>query len=81
MKTKINIKDRIVDVYDCDTGECEDELISFLDRKMKIRFHSAYFNNQKVVFIHGIQNSGDHSITITGYRKKQPGENISVSFG
>lgn len=79
MTKKIDMKNRVVDIYDCNTGECEDEIVSFLNRKMVVRLHSAYFSNQNYVFIHGTQSRGS-GIVIKSYRKKQPGENISVSY-
>jgi hypothetical protein len=43
MRKNIDMKNRVVDMYDVDTGKNEAEIISYLDRKMKVRFHSATF--------------------------------------
>lgn len=80
MQKKIDMKNRVVDLWDVDTGQFESEIVSYLDRKMKVRFHSAYFNNARYVFIRGSGDQSQNSITVSSYRKKQPGENISISF-
>lgn len=82
MNKKIDLKNRVVDIFDCDnTGDYEDEIIGYLDKKMKVRFHAARFNNNDYVFL---GNSKDHfggSITVSSYRKKRDGEDISVLIG
>ena len=80
MQKKIDIKNRVVDYWDVNTGDSEQEIISYLKRNMKVRLHSAYFNNKHYVFIRGKGDQSSNSITVSSYRKKQPGENISVSF-
>jgi len=80
MQKKIDMKNRIVDMWDVDTGRHESEIVSYLDRSMKVRFHSAHFNNSRYVFIRGSGDQSQNSITVSSYRKKQPGENVSVSF-
>jgi len=80
MQKSIDLKNRMVDMYDVDTGTYENEIVGYLDRKMRVRFHSAFFNNNRYVFIRGQQDQSSNSITVSSYRKKQPGENISVSF-
>lgn len=80
MRKKIDIKNRVVDYWDVDTGEEEHEIVSYLDRKMKVRLHSAYFNNKDFVFIRGSGDQSSRSITVSSYRRKKAGENISVSF-
>lgn len=80
MTKKIDIKNRIVDYWDVDTGQQENEIVSYLDRQMKVRLHSAYFNNKLYVFIRGPKDQSSNSIMVSSYRKKQPGENISVSY-
>lgn len=80
MQKKIDLKKRIVELWDVNTGLIESEIVGYLDRKMKVCFYSAYFNNLRYVFIRGVEDQSNNSITVSGYRKKQPGENISVSF-
>lgn len=80
MNKQIDLKNRTVDMWDVDTGQCESEIISYLDRQMRVRLHSAFFNNSKYVFIRTAQDQSQNSITVSKYRKKLPGENISVSF-
>lgn len=81
MRKNIDLKNRVVDIYDCDTGKDESEILKYLDRKMKVRFHSAYFNNSRYVFIGKPSDGASKSITVSGYRKKQPGETTSVEIG
>ncbi len=80
MQKSIDIKNRVVDMHNVNTGTHENEIVSYLDRGMKVRFHSAHFNNHQYVFIRGPSDQSSNSITVSSYRKKQPGENISVSF-
>lgn len=80
MRKNIDLKNRIVDMYDVDTGLHESEIISYLDRNMRVSFHSAYFNNNRYVFIGDPKESLPNAITVSGYRKKQPGEKISVDI-
>lgn len=81
MNKSIDLKNRVVDMYDVDTKDDEAEIIKYLDRKMKVRFHSAYFNNSRYVFIGKPSDGTNNSITVSGYRKKQPGETTSVEIG
>jgi hypothetical protein len=81
MRKNIDMKNRVVDMYDINTGAHEDEIISYLDRKMKVRFHSATFNNSKYVFTGNPHDTAANSITVSGYRKKLSGEKISVDIG
>ena len=80
MQKNIDMKNRIVDMYNVDTGMYEDEIVSYLDRQMRVRFHSAYFNNSKYVFIRKPSDQSSNAITVSSYRRKSTGENISVSF-
>jgi hypothetical protein len=80
MNKKIDLKNRVVDIYNSNTQDDEQEIIGYLDRQMKVRFHSAHFNNNYYVFIGRPSDSARNSITISGYRKKQPGEKISVEI-
>ena len=80
MQKHIDLKNRVVDMYDVDTGDCEDEIIKYLDKKMKVRFHSATFNNKNYVFTGNPKDRANNSFTISGYRRKQPGENTSIDI-
>ena len=80
MQKKIDMKNRVVDLWDVDTGQFESEIVSYLDRKMRVRFHSAHFNNSRYVFIRTAQDQSQNSITVSSYRRKKTGENISLSF-
>lgn len=80
MQKKIDTKNRVVEMWNVDTGKYEDDIVSYLDRQMRVVFHDAYFNNSRYVFIRKPSDQSSFSITVSAYRKKQPGENISVSF-
>jgi hypothetical protein len=80
MNKNIDLKNRVVDMYDVDTGQYESEIIGYLDRKMKVRFHSATFNNAKYVFTGNPHDKANNAITVSGYRKKIPGEKISIEI-
>jgi hypothetical protein len=78
MRKDINIKERIVHMYDVDTGIFEDEIINYLDKQMKVRFHSAFFNNSKYIFISRPSEQVPNSITVSEYRKKGETEKSSA---
>lgn len=80
MQKNIDLKNRVVDMYDVDTGACESEIVSYLDRKMKVRFHSATFNNTHYVFTGNPKDKAANAITVSGYRKKTPGEKVSIDI-
>lgn len=81
MNKQIDIKNGKVDIYDVDTGLHEEEIVSYLKRNMKVVFHGAKFSNRKYVFTGNPDSHINNSITITGYRKKNPGERVSVDIG
>ena len=81
MNKKLDLKNKIVHFYEVDTGLVEDEIASYIDRDMKIRFYSAVFNNSKYVFIGDPNDKFPNSITISKYRKKTAGEKISIQIG
>jgi len=81
MKKNVNLKDRVVDMWEVDTGLHESEIVSYLDRKMKVRFHSARFSNSTYVFTGNPKDGPSDCITVSGYRKKQPGEKVSIDIG
>jgi hypothetical protein len=77
MKKDIDIKGRLVEYWNIDTGMYEDEIVKYLDKKMKVRFHSASFNNSKYTFISNPAEQVSNSITVSGYRHKS-GSNAVV---
>lgn len=81
MNKKIDLKSRIVEIFNVDTGLHEDEIISYLQRQMKVVFHAANFSNRKYVFTGDPNEHINNAITVTGFRKKKPGERISVDIG
>lgn len=78
MKKDIDIKDRIVNMHDVDTGAHESEVVKYLDKKMKVRFHSVYFNNSRYTFLGKPTEQTSGSITVSSYRRRASGENQSV---
>ena len=80
MTKNINIKDRIVDFYDVDMVDVEDEMVSYLDKKMKVRIHSATIGSNKYVFTGNPKDHASNSITVSGYRAKKPGEKTSIDI-
>ena len=80
MQKHIDMKNRVVDMYDVDTKDCEAEIIGYLDRKMKVRFHSATFNNPHYVFTGNPVEAAPNSITVSGYRKKGLNEHTSIDI-
>lgn len=81
MNKKLDLKNRVVHFYDVDTGLVEDEIVSYIDRNMKVRFYGATFSNRKYVFTGTPADKFPNSITVSGYRKKQAGERISIQIG
>ena len=81
MQKKIDLKNGVVELWEVDTGLHENEIKSYLDRKMKVRFHSAFFNNSKYVWTGNPDEGIANSITVSGYRKKNPGEKVSIDIG
>ena len=78
MKKDIDLKSRLVEMYDVNTGMYEDEIASYLDKNMRVRFYSASFCNNKYVFIGTPADNVGNSITVISYRRKNAGENVSV---
>jgi len=89
MLKTIDIKNRIVELTDVNTGdndpqtgECyEDMIIGWIDKKMKVCFHSVILNNSKYVFTGNPKDRINNAITISGYRQKKPGEKVSIDIG
>lgn len=78
MKKDIDIKGRIVNMYDIDTGAYENEVIKYLDKQMKVRFHSVFFNNSRYTFFGTPAEQESYSITISSYKKRDAGDKSSV---
>lgn len=70
MKKDIDIKTRIVHMHDIDTGVHESEVVKYLDKQMKVRFHSAAFNNSKYTFVGSPADQASNSITVSSYRSR-----------
>ena len=80
MNKSIDLKNRVVDVYSCDTGDDEDEIVGYLNRKMVVRFHNVAFNNSKYVFQGNPKDSAPGTIGVSSFRPKKPGERVSVDI-
>ena len=80
MRKDIDIKERIVHMHDIDTGVYESEIIKYLDKKMKVRIHSAFFNNKNYTFIGKASEQVSNSFTIDEYRKKSPDDRSAVEI-
>jgi len=78
MNKTINIKDRVVDMSEVDTGKDEAEIIKYLDKKMKVRFHDVIFNNSNYVFTGTPDEQVPNSITVSGYEKRDPSSKSAV---
>lgn len=78
MKKDISVKKRLVEYWEIDTGIYENEIIRYLDKKMKVRFHSASFNNSKYTFVGNPSEQTKNSITVTGYRYKDNNNAIVI---
>jgi len=78
MRKDIDIKGRIVHMYDVDTGIYEGEIVAYLDKQMKVRFHSAAFNNSKYTFISKPSEQVPNSITVSGYKRKDGSNAIII---
>jgi len=80
MHKNVDIKNRTVEYFSVDTGSYENEIFNLLKRNMKVIFYSATFNNRKYVFTGSPSGMIANSITVTGFRAKAPGENLSVEI-
>ena len=88
MNKSIDIKNRIVDLTDVNTGDhdpqtgkrYEDLIVEWLDKKMRVCFHSVTLNNQTYVFTGNPNDHIHNAITVSGYRTKQAGEKTSIDI-
>lgn len=71
MHKKIDIKNRIVHYYDIDTGKFEEEIINYLNKKMKIKLHSPYLGHIKYILFGKPEEQTSNSITISSYKIRQ----------
>ena len=81
MQRNVDIKNRVVDYHDVNTGDYEEEIINYLNKRMKVRFHSAHFTNKNYVFTGKPEHHSSNSITVSGYRRREPGETNTVVIG
>lgn len=71
MKKDIDIKNRVVDMYEVDTGRDQDEIVKYMNKQMKVRFHSVYFSpNCKYQFVGKKEDQASNSITVSSYTFK-----------
>ena len=88
MQKSIDIKNRIVDLTDVNTGDndpqtgkrYEDLIVEWLNKKMRVCFHSVILNNSTYVFTGNPKDRIHNAITVSGYRNKQPGERTSIDI-
>lgn len=75
----IDIQNRVVNMHDVDTGIDEVEIIKYLDKKMKIRFHSVFFSSNSNYTYTGTQDDqSSNSITVSGYVNKKPNKAVLI---
>ena len=79
MKKDINIGNRVVNMYDVDTAKDETEIIKYLDKQMKVRFHSVFFSpNSNYTYTGKGTEQSNNSITVSGYTTKTNGKAILI---
>ena len=79
MTVNIDLKNRVVENRNVDnTATIEDDVINYLNKRMKVRFYDACFNNRKYVFTGSPNDKHPNSLTINGYRVKAAGDCNSV---
>ena len=71
MHKSVDIKNRIVNYYNIDTGSYEEEIINYLNKQMKVRFHHASFWHFNYVFLGKPEDQESNSITVSSYRKRE----------
>lgn len=80
MKKNIDLQNRIVNLYEIETNKYENEIISYLDRKMRVCFHDAVFNNQNYVFIGRPSDGIQNTITVSSYRKRNKMDKYAIEI-
>lgn len=78
MTKDIDMKGRVVSFWDIDTGDYEDEIVKYLDKHMKVRFHSAAFNNALYTFKGSPSEQSSNSITVSSYGRKNGNNSIVI---
>ena len=82
MNKQIDIKNRIVHYYDnVNTGDVEDEVVSYLDKGMRVCFHDATFKNKLYVFTGISTDHQSYAITVNSYRIKTSNDKNSIEIG
>ncbi len=80
MYKDISIKDRVVNMYDVDTGTDQDEIIKFLDKQMKVRFHSVVFSPKcKYMFLGKQADQATNSLTVSKYQIKNGSQAVLIN--
>lgn len=78
MRKTVDIKTRVVDMYDVDTGTHEGEVVKYLDKNMLVRFHSASFNNKNYTFLGKPAEQAPYSLTVSEYKKREDSDSSAV---
>lgn len=79
MYKDISIKDRVVNMYDVDTGADQEEIVKFLDKQMKVRFHSVSFSSKcKYMFLGKQAEQAPNSITVSQYQTKNGDQAVLI---
>ena len=80
MHKDIDIKNRVVNMYNVDTGSNETEIIDYLDKQMKVRFHSVVFSPAcKYQFTGKTADQASRSITVNGYILKKGNQAVIIN--
>lgn len=80
MGFNVDLKNRVVDFFNVDTGQVEKDIVKYLDKQMKVRLHSAVFQNKKYVFTGNSKDYSTNSITISGYRKRTLEDKFAIEI-
>lgn len=82
MNKQVDIRNRIVHYYDeVNTGDIEDEVVSYLDKSMRVCFHDVIFGNKRYVFTGTSADHQTHAITVSSYRIKTSTDKNSIEIG
>ena len=80
MRKDIDVKNRIVNMYDVDTGIDEKEIIKYLDKQMKVRFHSVWFSPKcNYEFTGKTIDRVGNSFTINGYSPRKGSYQVIIT--
>lgn len=79
MYKDVDIKNRIVNMHEVDTADDEVEIIKFLNKQMKVRFHDVYFSPScRYTFTGKPADQAPNSITVSGYTTKGNGQAVLI---